>query len=674
MGRDILAEENIPNGPRVVVISHSLWLERLGGDPDVLGRTLELNEEVHEIVGVAPAAVDFPAGVQVWVPRYHDTEGCGRDCHFYEVIARLAPATTIAEARLEMTALAGRLEEAYPAANYRKGFGVTLLSESVFGNVRTGLLVLLGSVGLVLLIACANVANLLLVRGTARSGEVAMRAALGASRGRLASQLLGEAFLLAVIGGVLGIGLAKVGLPLLLNLAPSTLPRTEEIGLDGTVLLFAAGVVLLVTLVFGLIPALRISSVSITGTLSGTGRGGTGSHSQDRSRSALLAAEVALSLLLLTGTGLLLKSFSEMNAVRLGFDKEYVVTFSLGLPDARYGEVEQQIRFYRDLEERLRKLPQVESVGSVLGSPMGRDMLNVSMTLLDRPAPPPGQEESALVHIVTPGYLEALRIPILKGRTFERLDNEAGQRVVVVSQAFADKYYENGDAVGKQMDVDMSWGMAESSRTIIGVVGDIRSRRLTREPVPEYYVPHAQMAGSYMTVVARMAPGTSDAMAILRREVKNVDAKLAIRYAESLEDAVSRSMGPAKFYLTLLALFAVIAVSLAVVGLYGVVSYLVSRRTREIGIRMALGAEGTDVVRLILAQAVRPVGIGVVLGLICSFWATRVLTSLLYNVTPQDISTLAITTLLLLCVASAAILLPARRASRVPPTEALRAE
>ncbi len=674
LGRDILAEENIPNGRRVAVVSHAVWLEHFGSDPNVLGRTLELNEATYQIVGVAPLGVDFPDGAQVWIPRYLDTEGCGRDCHLLRVIARLASSATLAEARLEMSALAARLEDAYPESNYRKSFGVEQLSETVFGDVRSGLLTLLGSVVLVLLIACANVANLLLVRGTARGGEIAVRSALGASRGRLVWQLLSEAFLLALLGGVFGLGLANLSVPLLASLAPATLPRTEEIGLDGTVLLFAAGVVLLVTLVFGLIPAFRISGVSISGTLSRTGRGGPGSRTQDRSRSLLLAAEVALSLLLLAGTGLLLKSFSEMNAVRLGFDKEDVVKFSLSIPYARYGEVEQQVRFYQDLEDRLRMLPQVESVGSVLGSPMGRTVLNTSTVLLDRPAPPPGQEEDNLVRVVTPGYLETLRIPLVRGRLFERTDNQDGRRVAVVSQSFAERYFENGDAIGKQMDIGMSMGMEETSRTIVGVVGDIRSRRLTREAVPEVYVPHAQMAGRYMTVVARMVPGTTDAMAILTREVRNVDPKLAMRYAETLDDAVSRSMGPAKFYLTLLALFAGIAVTLAAVGLYGVVAYLVSRRTREIGIRIALGAHGTDVVRLVLAQAVWPVGIGVVLGFLFSFWGTRLLTSLLYNVDPQDISTLMITTLLLLCVASLAILLPAHRASRVAPTDALRAE
>jgi putative ABC transport system permease protein len=674
VGRDILTEENVPNGPHVVVISSAVWRDQFGGDPEVVGRRLEINEEMYEIVGVAPAGFDFPDGAQLWLPQYLSTDGCGRDCHFYRVIGRLASDATLAAARAELAALAARLEDAYPESNYRKGFGVGLLTETVYGEVRSGLLILLGSVGLVLLIACANVANLLLVRGAARGGEMAVRAALGASRGRLVSQLLSESFLLALLGGGLGVGLAKLSLPLLANLAPSTLPRTDEIALDGAVLLFAAGAVLLVTLAFGLIPALRVSGVSISGTLGQTGRGGPGSHTRDRSRSALLAAEVALSLLLLTGTGLLLKSFSEMSAVRLGFDKEDVVEFTLSLPDARYNEVEQQVRFYQDLEQRLEMLPQVESVGSAFGSPMGRILVRTSTVLLDRAAPLPGREEVNWVRVVTPGYLETLRVPLVRGRMFERADNQEAQRVAVVSQSFAEKYFEDGDPIGTQMDVGISMGMEETSRTIVGVVGDIRSRQLTSEADPEVYVPHAQMAGTYMTVVARLVPGTSNAMAVITREVRSVDPKLALRDLEMLEDAVSRSVGPATFYLTLLALFAGIAVTLAVVGLYGVVSYLVSRRTREIGIRIALGAKASDVVRLVLAQGVRPVGIGVVLGLFGSYWGTRVLTSLLYNVNPQDVGTLAITTLLLLGVASLAILLPARRASRVAPTEALRAE
>ncbi len=674
LGRDILAEENVPYGPRVVVVSHSFWLERLGGNPNALGTTLELNEEAYEIVGVAPDGVDFPNGSQLWVPRYHDMDACGRDCHLLSVIGRLASNVTIEQARTELSSLAARLEDVYPVANYRTGFGVASLSEVVYGSVRTGLFVLLGAVGLVLLIACANVANLLLVRGVARSGEVAVRAALGATRGRLASQSLTEAFLLAVTGGLLGIGLANIGLPLLLSLAPASLPRTEEIGLDGNVLLFTAGAVLVITLLFGLLPAMRLSRVSITETLSGTGRGGTGTRKQDRLRSSLIAGEVALSLLLLIGTGLLLKSLMEMNKAELGFDQEDVVTFSLNLPGARYPEPQQQIEFYRDLEDRLRALPEVQSVGLALGSVMGRTLINTYTTLLDRPAPPPGQAEVNVIRIVTPGYLEALRIPLLNGRLFDRWDNETGQRVALVSRAFAEQYYENGDAVGKQMNVDMSMGMAESSRTIVGVVGDVRSVGLTREPVPEVYVPYAQMSGPFMTVVARLAPGTNEAIAALRRAVGAMDPMLPLRNVEMLEEAVSRSMGPAKFYMTLLAVFAAIAVLLAAVGLYGVVSYLVSRRTREMGIRLALGATGVDVARLVLMQGARPVGIGLVVGFVCSYWGTRVLDSLLYNVQTRDVSILAVAATSLLGTAFLAILMPVLRASNVPPTEALRAE
>jgi putative ABC transport system permease protein len=674
LGRDILAEENVPDGPRVVVVSHAFWLERLGGDANVVGTTLELNEEAYEIVGVAPGGVDFPYGSQLWVPRYHDAESCGRDCHLLSVIALLTPDVSVDEAGVELATLAARLETTYPVENHRKGFEATPLGEVVYGNVRTGLLVLLGAVGLVLLIACANVANLLLVRGVARSGEAAVRAALGASRGRLASQFLAEAFLLAVTGGLLGVGLANVGLPLLLSLAPASLPRTDEIGLDGNVLLFTAGAVLVITLLFGLLPALRLSRVSLTQTLRGTGRGGTGTRKEDRFRSSLIAAEVALSLLLLIGTGLLLKSLTEMNKVQLGFEQEDVVTFSLNLPGSRYPEPQQQIQFYRDLQERLGALPEVQSVGLAFGSAMGRTLINTYTTLLDRPVPPPGQGEINVIRVVTPGYLETLRVPLLNGRLFQPWDNEAGQRVALVSRAFAERYYQNGDAVGKQLDVDMNMGMTESSRTIVGVVGDVRSVGLTRDPAPEVYVPYAQMSGSFMTVVARLAPGTNEGAAVLQRTVGEIDPMLPLRNVEMLEEAVSRSMGPATFYMILLGVFAAIAVSLAAVGLYGVVSYLVSRRTREMGIRLALGATGVDVARLVLLQGARPVGIGVSIGFICSYWGTRVLDSLLYNVQTRDMSILAVAVALLLGTAVFAILTPVRRASNVQPTEVLRAE
>ena len=673
LGRDIRAEENVPNGPRVAVISHAVWVERFGSDPNVLGRTIDLSETPYEIVGVAPEGVDYPDGAQIWVPRYLNTNGCGRDCHFYRVIARLAPNVDINAARMELTALATRLEQTYPELNHRKSFGIVPLGEAVYGDAKAGLLVLLGAVGIVLLIACANVANLLLVRGTARSGEVAVRSALGAGRGRLISQMMVEALVLAAAGGALGVALAHWTLPLLLALAP-TLPRADAIGLSVTVLAAAAGLVLLVTIAFGLLPALRVSGISVAGTLSRSGRGAPGARGQDRSRSLLLAAEVALSLLLLTGAGLFLRSFSELQSVQLGFDRQDVVKFTLGLPRARYDTEEQAIRFFQDLNETLTQLHQVETAGATFGSPLGNTSISASTILLDRPRPPEGQEDDALIRVITPGYLEALRVPLLQGRLFDRSDNLNGQRVAIVSKAFADKYYGDDSPIGKELELGVGFGLEETSRTIVGVVGDIRSRRITRSPVPEVYAPHAQMAGGYLTVVARMAPGTRDPMAIIKQTVNAVDPMLPLRGAETLEDSVNRELGPTKIYLALLALFAGLAVAIAVVGLYGVVAYLISRRTREIGIRIALGAGIADVTRLVLSQGVRPVVIGIVLGLIGCFWSTRLLGSLLYNVQPLDVFTLVGTTTLLVVVAGLAIVLPAKRATRISPTEALRAE
>lgn len=676
LGRDVLGEENVPGGPRVALIGHAFWQERLGGDRHVLERTLQIGGEPHEIVGVAPPGFDYPQGAQLWVPAYLDTEGCGRDCHFLQVVGRLAAGTSFGAANSETVELSRRLKERYPVLNYGKRFYLTTLEEDLVGDVRTALWVLLGAVGIVLLIACANVANLLLARASSRSHEVATRSALGATRGRVVLQLLLEALVLASLAGILGLVFASWTVSLLLSIAPATIPRLDQVTLDGAVLLYTLAAVLVVTVLFGLMPSLWLARVPVSEVLSQGGRTGVGGPTRRRSRSALLVAEVALSLMLLLGAGLLLHSFSRLNAVQLGFDKDDVLTFRLELPSEPYDyEVERTVRFFGAMEDRIRGLPGVDAIGSIYGSPLAGYGVSTSIHFLDRAPPPEGQEEDVTVRVVTPGYHEALRIPVVNGRRIETSDRDGVTRVALVSKGMSDRYYPDRDPVGRQIRIDMGLGYgSEAPWTIVGVVGDIRSEDVAAEPEPEIYVPHAQMGSRIMSVMVRMHPGVGNLLPAIRREVRALDSNVPLRNVETLEETVDRHKGPARFYLLLLAIFAGMAVTLAAVGLYGVIAYLVSRRTREIGIRMALGAKRGNVARMVLSEGIQPALVGVALGIIGAYFGSRVLQSLLYEVGPSDPLAFVGATLVLLGVVVFAILLPARRASSVDPVEALKSE
>jgi predicted permease len=676
LGRDVRGEENVSGGPRVVVIGHAFWRERLGGDQHVLGRTLQIAGEPHEIVGVAPPGFDYPQGAQLWVPRYLNVEGCGRDCHFLQVVGRLADGASVATAGHEVMELSRRLEERYPVLNYGKRFNLITLEEDVVGDVSTALWVLFGAVGIVLLIACANVANLLLARASSRSREVAMRSALGASRGHIALQLLLEALVLASLAGLVGLLLASWTVSLLLSMAPETLPRLDRVTIDGAVLLYTLLAVVVVTVLFGLIPSLWLARVPVSEVLSQGGRTGTGGPARRRSRSALLVAEVALSLMLLLGAGLLLHSFSRLSAVRLGFEKDDVLTFRLSLPSDPYDyDVERTVRFFGSLEDRIGSLPGVDAVASVYGSPLGEDGVFTSIHFLDRAPPPEGQEDDIAVRVVTPGYHNALSVPVANGRRLDAGDRDGMVRVALVSQSLSDRYYPDQDPVGRRIRIDMNLGFgSEAPWTIVGVVGDIRSQDLASEPEPEIYVPHAQMGSRVMSVLVRMNPAARNLLPAIRREVQALDPNVPLRNVEMLQETVDRHLGPARFYLLLLAVFAGMAVTLAGIGLYGVIAYLVSRRTREIGIRMALGAKSGEIGRMVLAQGIRPALLGIVLGVIGAYLGSRVLQSLLYEVEPGDPLAFVGATLVLLVVVVFAILLPARRASSVDPVEALKSE
>ncbi|MBW3534734.1 MAG: ABC transporter permease [Gemmatimonadetes bacterium] len=673
LGRDLRPEEAVEGAPDVVVVSHAFWRERLGGDPGALGRSLELEGRSFEIVGVAPEGFDFPGSARLWRPYPMDPEGCARGCHILRSIGRLAPGVTVERARQEMGALAERLQAEHPDTNHEKVFNLIPLQDLIVADVRTGLWVLLAAVGLVLLIACANVANLLLVRAQARTGEVAVRAALGASGRRLAGQVMVESVVLSVVGGACGLLLAAYGVEGLRALAPADVPRLDMVALDGTVLLFALALVGVVALLFGAIPALRLARTSPALGLGAGGRGGS-SRGEARSRSLLLVTEVGLSLVLLVGAGLLLKSFARLIAVDPGYDTEQVVRFTLSLPDARYPGLDEVGGFYRRMEERIAAMPDVASVGSLFGAPLGRGNAVGTVSVDGRPEPPRGQETYAAIRPATPGYFETLSIPVLRGRGLAASDGPGDVPVAVVSERFVQQNFPGEDPLGARVELTIDFGYGSPMFTIVGVVPDVMSESLTDDTRPALYVPLAQMGPGFATVHVRGRAGAPSLVPRLRDVVRELDSDLPVRNVETLEEVVARQLAPTRFYLTLLGLFAALAVVLAAVGLYGVVAYLVSRRTREIGVRMAMGADRRSITRLVLGQGMRPAAWGLALGLLAAFLGSRVLESLLFEVEPTDPVVFVGVAVLLASVVVAATLLPARSATRVDPVEALRAE
>jgi predicted permease len=671
LGRDLTAADSDPGAAPVAVVAHGFWHTTLGGRADVLGSTIVMGGRTHEIVGVAPPGFSFPEGTQLWRPHTRSEE-CGRSCHQLRAIGRLAAGSDVASARLQTHALALHLAEAYPESNINKRFRVISLTEEVVGDVRAGLLLLLGAVGVVLLIACANLANLLLVRAAHRRGEVALRAALGASRGRLVREILAESVVLALAGGMFGLAVAAGLLSGLRSIAPPALPRLDTVALDGRILLFTLTLSLTVALAFGLSPALRLARGALRDAMMGTGKGVSHSPGESRYRASLLAGEVALSALLLVGAGLLLRTFGAMANVPLGFDADQVVRFTLSLPSSRYSELERIDGFFRELELRIAALPDVESVGSIFGAAFARGQAITNVTIEGRPEPGPGEETEAAMRAVTANYIETMRIPVLSGRGLELTDRDASRPVAVVNEAFVRENFPGEDPLGRRFSLAVDFGFGEPTYEIVGVARDVRARSVTAAPRAEAYVPHAHVGVRNMVVHVRARRGAPSLIARLRAEVAALDPNLPLARIETMQEAVDRTMASTRFYLILIGGFAVLAVLLAAVGLYGVVSYQVARQTREIGIRVALGARTSGILTMVISAGLRPAVAGVVLGLGGALAAGQIMESLLFQVRPRDPLTLATVPALLLCVVVVASLMPAWRASRVDPVTALR--
>jgi putative ABC transport system permease protein len=666
VGREFTGDESRAGGPRAVIVSHGFWQERLGGRADVLESTVEVSGSPWPIVGVAPPAFDFPAGARLWFPVRNDEEQCGRGCVYLNGIGRLADGVTAEAAQQELTTIAATLEREYPAANTDTTVMVQLLHDRTVGDVRLGLGVLFAAVTMVLLIACANVANLMLVRGAARQGELAVRIALGARPGRLVSYLLTESLLIAVAGGAAGVVIAAWGVEALKALAPVNIPRLEHVGFDVATLVFALAVVGATIVLFGLGPAVQLSRVSPARLL---GRHGTAGVPRTRwTKTTLLAAEVALSLVLLLGAGLLVRSLWSLQATDLGFEAENRTVFMVHLPPTRYPAAV-VVAAHERLAEQFGAMPGVTGVARVSGLPLGAVENVLTFSRPDKGEPEPGSGSVALYRIADAAYFDLMGIPVLAGRAFDPADRQGAPRVVVISRRMAEVFWPGEDPVGRPIQID-----GQQLATVIGVVGDVRSQSLGRPADPEMYVPHAQTDVRSVMYVVKSPLEASQVLGGAREIVRRMDAGLPLISPGSLAALVDDQLGRPRFYVLLLGVFAVLAIVLAAVGVYGVVAYVVAQRTREIGVRMALGARAREVITLMLWQGLRPAVVGLLLGLAAAMAAGRLLAGLLHGVEPHDPGTLAIVTLLLLLVVVAACAIPAWRASAVPPSEVLRNE
>ncbi len=665
-GRDLVAQDNLPKAPRVAMISDALLQSHLGGDPQAVGKTLFLDGENVEIVGVAPPDFAFRDAV-LWIPLYNDTEGCGRGCRLLTGIGRIADGEDPESLASSMEVVSKRLEVDFPGDNTNIRFVATDLKHSLLGQTRSGLFILLGAVGLVLLIAAANLASLQVARGTGRKAEIAVRSALGANRLRLSRLVLLETLLLAVGGGALGVALGTAVTRIVVALAPADVPRLSEASLDLPVLLFGLATSLGVSLLFALWPTWRL-----VGASSRTGRS-TDDRADVRTRNLLMVGEVALSLVLLVAAGLLFKTYDRLLQVDVGFDPAGVHSFFVALPEQPYEDPEKTVAFFESLERELQSLPGIESVGSVLGLPFGRNRLSTSVEFVGEPPVPPEHERNTVIRVVTSGYLDTLGISGVAGRGLEPTDRRDGQGVAVVNQEFVDRYLDGQDVIGKEIELSIALGYDdEPPRIIVGVVENNLSAIPQEETQPETFVPQAQMAAPWLSVAMR-AKGPLSWTAVTEA-VRRVDPNIPLRRKVAMTEAIDEDRGPARFYLVLLGTFAAIAVFLAAIGLYGVISYLVSRRTREIAIRLAVGANSADVVGHFVGQGLKLVAIGVGVGVGISLLGSRLLASLLYEVDPFDPSTYVLVCLAMVLVAMTAVLGPAMRAGRVAPARALKEE
>jgi putative ABC transport system permease protein len=675
IGRAFTEEEDSPGRNQVVLVSEEFWRRRGGGDLAFIGKQLVLNDKGYTVIGVMPAAFKFPRGYDIWMPLALDVEQelHGNTWSLLDTVARLKPGVTTQRAEADLATISSRGEHRDPDGEAHTQ--VVSLHRQLVGDMRTPVLVLIGAVAFVLLIACANVANLVLVRALSRGKEIAIRAALGAGRWRLMRQLFTESLLLSVAAGVVGVLLALWGVDVLGSIIPPELSRStyglDQIGIDGAALAFTLIASFATGIIFGIAPALTASRPDLSETLKEGGRGGTSGFRVASLRGVLVVSELSLALVLLIGAGLLTRSFVRLLEVDWGFQPENVLTMQIDLPSNRYPRGDPAGAFFDRALERVGKLPGVRAAGVINHIPAGGYDLMAFFQVEGSEPPKPGKDPAIPIGVVSPDYFRAMQIPLLKGRYFNDGDRKGAQEVAVVNESMAKRFWPNDDPIGKRLGMGCEEGLC---KTIVGVVGDTRQEDAVTPPKPEVFMPYLQFPPQHVTLIVRTIADPLSMVGTVKAQIQGVDKDQPVANIKTLEQRVSDTVVQQRVITSLLVTFAVLALVLAAVGIYGMMSYAVTQRTREIGVRVALGAQVTDVVKLIVKQALRVITAGVAIGLAGAYALTRVLTSLLFGVSATDGVTFVLVSMSLGLIALVACYVPARRAARVDPVIALRHE
>jgi len=685
LGRWFVPGEDRAGAEHEVILGYSLWQRRFAGDRNVLGKTVALDGEAYTIVGVMPSDFKFApfwaTRAELWVPDAFGDRIFKRTGNSLRVFARLNPGVTLAQARAEMETITARLEQQYPGTN--REVEVTPLRENVVGKIEAPLLVLLCAVGFVLLIACANVAHMLLARAAAREKEIAVRTALGAGRIRLVRQFLTENLLLSAVGGCAGLLLAIWGIHALVALSPASIPRVGTVTVDARVLLFLFGITALTSVVFGLAPAMRASAVNLGDTLKESGRGSSDGIRRNRLRGFLVASEVALALILLVGAGLMIRSFVALESVDPGFNPHNVLSMVVSVAGSQEADPNRRPIFYQQLLERVRAIPGVQAAGGINHLPLFGDLWGWPFTIEGRPALRPGESAGGVYRIITPGYFDAMRLPVVQGRDISEADNATAPGVVIINQRAADRYWPGENPLGQRISFDIGTANPPTWLTVVGVVKNAKQGDWAARPMPEVYLATFQNSEylsstlssyAYITLVVRAAGDPGAMTDAVKNVVWSFDHNLPISQITTMDAQVAYANAVPRFEMVLLGVFAFVALALAAVGIYGVISYSVSRRTHEIGIRISLGASRTQVLLLVVKQGMALAFAGSAAGVVGALWLSRLMGGLLYDVPPNDPITFAAVAILLMIVALAASYIPARRAMRVDPMVALRHE
>ena len=677
LGRVFTPEEQQDGKDFVIVLGYGLWQRRFGGDPEIVGKKVLLSSRPYVIVGVMgpefralPSTLVLPEG-QFYRPVAEGYDDSKRDERHLRAIARLKPGVTIGQAQAEMTMLAQRLEQAHPLTNKGRGVHVASITEDTIGGASRALWMIFGAVGFVLLVACANVANLLLARSTARQKEMTIRSAIGAARSQLIKQLLTESLVLAFLGGGLGLLIAFWGTGLIERIGSKINPMFNGFRIDLRCLAFTFGVSILTGLIFGLAPALQMSRPNLSESLKESGRSSSGSAKSNRLRGVLVITEVAMTLVLLIAAGLLVRTVLRLNQVDKGFNSRNVLTMNIGLPSLKYPKPENVIAFYKQASERISAIPGVKAAGVTSVLPLSDNFDGRGLEVEDHPTPP-GEAYNVDLYVVTPGYLRAMEIPLQKGRAISEQDTGEAMKVALINRSTADQFWVNQDPIGKRIrlvgDEKNPW------RTIVGIVNDVSQYALDKKPPMQIYLAHEQFPTSFNTIVVKTANNPEEMTAAVRGAILSVDNEQAVYNVATLQELQSNSILMRSFFMLLLIIFASLALALAVIGIYGVMSYTVTQRTQEIGIRMALGAGAGDVLALVLRNGMILTAAGMVAGLAGAFVLTRLLEALLFGVAPTDVTTFTAVSVTLLAAAFVACWIPARRATKVDPLVALRYE